>query len=218
MTWTSHAGCSTSIGPTFRSYFIPSTAVNIRELYTALKPADAARHPFRPEKIDWADYWINVHLPGLRRHIFPQLDLHTKGRPNLLKRHRSLVAMLENAADRYGSRVALIARQPSGQKTSMTYRELRDSSHRAALLLLSRGVKPGDRVLLIGENSPDWVLAYFAIVCAGAIAVPLDHLISADELAPICAIAAADRGASFECGRRAPRGWHRRRRCRESSR
>ena len=162
---------------------------NVRELYSALKPADVAHHPFRPDQIDWADYWINVHLPGLRRHIFPQLDLHTKGRPNLLKRHRSLVAMLENAADRYGSRTALIARQPSGQRTSMTYRELRDSSHRAALLLLSRGVNPGDRVLLIGENSPDWVLAYFAIVCAGAIAVPLDHLITADELTPICAIA-----------------------------
>ncbi len=163
--------------------------VNVRELYAALKPTDAAHHSFRPDKIDWADYWINVHLPGLRRHIFPQLDLHTKGRPNLLKRHRSLVAMLENAADRYGSRVALVARQPSGQKTNTTYRELCDSSHRAALLLLSRGIKPGDRVLLIGENSPDWVLAHFAIVCAGAVAVPLDHLISAEDLAPICAIA-----------------------------
>src|SRR4029077_20263157 len=101
---------------------------NIRELYTALKPNDVAHHPFRPDKIDWADYWINVHLPGLRRHIFPQLDLQSKGPPNLLKRHRSLVAMLENAADRYGSTVALIARQPSGQKSSVTYRELRDGS------------------------------------------------------------------------------------------
>ena len=162
---------------------------NVRELYAALKPSDAAHHPFRPDQIDWADYWIAVHMPGLRRHIFPQLDLHTKGRPNLLKRHRSLVDMLESAADRYGSRVALVARQASGQKSSMTYRELRDSSRRAALLLAGRGVKPGDRVLLIGENSPDWALGYFAIVCAGAVAVPLDHLISADELPPICAIA-----------------------------
>src|SRR5580658_8789130 len=31
--------------------------VNVRELYAALKPADAARHPFRPDQIDWADYW-----------------------------------------------------------------------------------------------------------------------------------------------------------------
>ena len=123
--------------------------------------------------------------------------------------------MLDNAADRYGSRVALIARQPSGQKTSMTYRELRDSSHRAALLLLSRGVKPGDRVLLIGENSPDWVLAYFAILCAGAIAVPLDHLISADELAPICAIAEPTAALRSSAVAQAPRKTESPRRCRD---
>jgi long-chain acyl-CoA synthetase len=164
-------------------------ASNIRALYASLKPADAEHHPFRPDLIDWHDYWINIHLPGLRRHIFPQLDLHTRGRTKSLPRHRSLVDMLDRAADRYGSRVAMIARRPSGDQTQTTYRELRDRAHRAALLLATRGIKPGDRVLLIGENSPDWVLGYFAILCAGAIAVPLDHLISAEELVPICKIA-----------------------------
>ena len=164
-------------------------AANIRALYATLKSADAERHPFRPDLIDWRDYWINIHLPGLRRHIFPQLDLHTRGRTKSLPRHRSLVDMLDRAADRYGSRVAMIARRPSGEQTQTTYRELRDKAHRAALLLATRGIKPGDRVLLIGENSPDWVLGYFAILCAGAIAVPLDQLISVEELAPICKIA-----------------------------
>jgi long-chain acyl-CoA synthetase len=164
-------------------------AANIRALYATLKPADAERHPFRPDLIDWRDYWINIHLPGLRRHIFPQLDLHTRGRTKSLPRHRSLVDMLDRAAERYGSRVAMIARRPSGEQTQTTYRELRDKAHRAALLLATRGIKPGDRVLLIGENSPDWVLGYFAILCAGAIEVPLDQLISAEELAPICKIA-----------------------------
>ena len=55
-------------------------ASNIRALYATLKPADAEHHPFRPDLIDWHDYWINIHLPGLRRHIFPQLDLHTRAR------------------------------------------------------------------------------------------------------------------------------------------
>ncbi len=164
-------------------------ASNIRALYATLKPVDAEHHPFRPDLIDWRDYWINIHLPGLRRHIFPQLDLHARGRPKSLPRHRSLVDMLDRAADRYGSRVAMIARRPSGEQTQTTYRELRDRAHRAALLLATRGIKPGDRVLLIGENSPDWVLGYFAILYAGAIAVPLDQLISAEELAPICKIA-----------------------------
>ncbi|MDB5108295.1 MAG: Long-chain-fatty-acid CoA ligase, partial [Candidatus Binatus sp.] len=141
-------------------------ASNTRELYASMQPDDVAHHPFRPDLIDWRDYWINIHLPGLRRHIFPQLDLHTRGRPKSLPRHRNLVDMLERSADRYGSRVAMIARRPSGEQTQVTYRELRDKAHRAALLLAMRGIKPGDRVLLIGENSPDWVLGYFSILCA----------------------------------------------------
>src|SRR6266446_1532545 len=98
---------------------------------------------------------------------------------------------------------ALEARKSSGQRTSISYRELRDATHRAGLLLGIRGIKHGDRVLLIGENSTDWVIAYFAILNAGAVAVPLDHLISPDELAAICRIA-EPRAAlvSASCARR----------------
>ncbi|HEY6418848.1 MAG TPA: AMP-binding protein [Candidatus Binataceae bacterium] len=162
---------------------------HIRALYASMREADTANHPFHPEKIDWHDYWVNVHMPGLRRHIYPQLDLHTRGRPRLLPRHRTLVDLLERAADRYGSDTALMAHKPSGERTSITYRELRDHARRGGIVLAQRGIKPGDRVLLVSENSPDWVLAFFSILEAGAIAVPLDHLISAEELAPICKIA-----------------------------
>src|ERR1700674_1041940 len=97
--------------------------------------------------------------------------------------------MLDRCAERFGPRPALIARTLSGDRITTTYRELRDRSYRGGLLLRMRGVKPGDRVLLIGENSPGWVLGYLAILNAGASAVPLDHQISPDELAPICEIA-----------------------------
>jgi long-chain acyl-CoA synthetase len=162
---------------------------NIRELYKQLRAEDAARHPFHPERIDWKDYWINIHLPGLRHHIFPQLDLHTRTRPRRPLRYRTLIELLERAAEQYGARVALESRTVSGQSTTLTYRELRDSAARAGLLLRTRGIKPEDRVLLISENSPEWVIAYFAILYAGAVAAPLDHLVSAEELAPICRIA-----------------------------
>ncbi|MFI5352113.1 MAG: AMP-binding protein [Candidatus Binatales bacterium] len=165
-------------------------SANIRTLYAGLAPADARRHPFRPDQLDWHDYWLNVHMPGLRRHIFPQLDLHTRSRSRAVTRHKSLLEMLDRCAERFGPRPALIARTPSGDRITTTYRELRDRSYRGGLLLRMRGVKPGDRVLLIGENSPGWVLGYFAILNAGAVAVPLDHQISPDELAPICEIAA----------------------------
>ncbi len=162
---------------------------NVRELYRALASHDVAQHPFQPEKIDWNDYWINIHLPGLRRHIFPQLELHTRSRGRPLLRHKTLIELLERAAERFGSRVALEGRKPSGQRSSLSYRELRDGAQRAGLLLAAKGIKPGDRVLLVSENSPDWIVAYFSILYAGAVAVPLDHLISPDELAAICHIA-----------------------------
>jgi long-chain acyl-CoA synthetase len=161
---------------------------NIRALYSSLRAQDVAQHPFRPDQIDWRHYWIDIHMPGLRRHIYPQLDLHMRVRAPM-PRFRHLIDLIDRAAERYGSSAALIARTASGTRTSITYRELRDRAHRAGILLAQRGIKPGDRVLLISENSPDWVLAYFAILFAGAVAVPLDHLVSAEELVPICKIA-----------------------------
>ena len=163
-------------------------ATNVRALYAALRPQDAANHPCHPEKIDWRVYWVEIHMPGLRKHIYPQLDVHTRTRTRL-PRFRNLIDLIDRAAERYGSSEALVSRSPSGVLTSITYRELRDRAHRAGILLSQRGIKPEDRVLLIAENSPDWVLAYFAILFAGAVAVPLDHLISAEELAPICKLA-----------------------------
>ncbi len=39
--------------------------------------------------------------------------------------------------------------------------------------LKSQGISYGDRVAILGENSPQWAIAYFAITTMGAIAVPL---------------------------------------------
>ncbi len=38
--------------------------------------------------------------------------------------------------------------------------------------LRDRGVGPGDRVLLFGANRPEWIVAFWATVSAGAVAVP----------------------------------------------
>ena len=36
------------------------------------------------------------------------------------------------------------------------------------------GLKPGDRVMLSGQNHPCWPVAYFGILYAGGVAVPMD--------------------------------------------
>ena len=50
---------------------------NARLLSAALPEAECCAFAFEPEAIDWWDYWINVHVPALRRWCYPLME----GRP-----------------------------------------------------------------------------------------------------------------------------------------
>jgi thioester reductase-like protein len=50
---------------------------NARLLSAALPPAERPLFQFDPESIDWWDYWINIHIPALRRWCYPLME----GRP-----------------------------------------------------------------------------------------------------------------------------------------
>ena len=107
------------------------------------------------------DYWINVHVPGLRRHIFRSSICIPAAAPAPRARHRTLIEMLGPR------RRADMARGPHWSRVSRRASALRSATANCATVRIApaccsgcRGVKPGDRVLLIGENSPDWVLAY----------------------------------------------------------
>jgi len=47
---------------------------NARLLSTALSPEERKLFDFAPEKIDWWDYWINIHIPALRRWCYPLME------------------------------------------------------------------------------------------------------------------------------------------------
>ena len=63
----------------------------------------------------------------------------------------------------------------------LTYREVWAIIERVAAYLERDGVKPGDKIAVIGHNSSEWALAYFSIIRAGAIVVPLDNLLKDNE-------------------------------------
>jgi len=56
---------------------------------------------------------------------------------------------------------------------ALSYQEFYDRIIALAHHLAREGVKKGDRVAILAENSPNWGTAYFAIVRLGAIAVPI---------------------------------------------
>ena len=60
--------------------------------------------------------------------------------------------------------------------------ELLDRGARLARGLVELGVKPGDRVVVMMENSPDVGVVYHAIARAGAVVTPVIFLVSAEEL------------------------------------
>ena len=154
---------------------------HVRELYERLTPADRQRIPWDPERIDWRHYWLDVHLKGLEEWVFPGLEEESKKRVHSVKPHRDLVELVEAAAENHRNRVAL--RMSGERRDRLTYGELKRVSDRAGLFLLDQGVAKGDRVLLASENRPEWAAAFFGILKAGAVAVPVDAQLSAAEIA-----------------------------------
>jgi alcohol-forming fatty acyl-CoA reductase len=59
---------------------------NARLLSAMLPPEEQSLFDFAPESIDWWDYWINVHIPALRRWCYPLME----GRPLESREPRAL--------------------------------------------------------------------------------------------------------------------------------
>ncbi|MFF0384872.1 long-chain fatty acid--CoA ligase [Streptomyces sp. NPDC004286] len=66
---------------------------------------------------------------------------------------------------------------------SFSYAEVEEASSRVAACLMALGLKPGERVAVRLPNIPQFVFAYFGIMKAGLVMVPLNPLLRAAEIA-----------------------------------
>ena len=71
---------------------------------------------------------------------------------------------------------------PIGLRRSTTWKKFNELANRFANLLLSRGVKKGDKVAILLMNCLEWLPIYFGILKAGAVAVPLNFRYASDEI------------------------------------
>ncbi len=74
------------------------------------------------------------------------------------------------------------ARHGDAYKKEITWSEFNKKANRFANLLLSRGIKKGDKVAILLMNCIEWLPIYFGILKAGALAVPLNYRYTADEI------------------------------------
>lgn len=83
----------------------------------------------------------------------------------------SVVEMFFDQAERQGDKPFLWAKR-DGKWQSLSWAETADQVARLAGALRRIGIRPGDRVVLVSENRPEWLIADMAIMTAGAITVP----------------------------------------------
>ena len=90
----------------------------------------------------------------------------------------SLYGNLEATAARFPDKTAVVY-----YDTPLSYRAFKqDVDALAGFLQRRAGVKRGDRVLLDLQNSPQWVLAYYGILRADAVVVPVNPMNKTGEL------------------------------------
>ena len=92
------------------------------------------------------------------------------------------------AARKYPDRPALSSK-PSGSKewVTLTYQELASQVKQVSLGLLALGIERGDRVALLSENRPEWVITDLAALAVGAVTVPVYPTLPASQVAHILA-------------------------------
>jgi len=70
-------------------------------------------------------------------------------------------------------RPAIMKYKRGDQWVDVTVPEFRDSVRGLSCALHEMGLKSGDRVAILAENRPEWTISDFAILCAGAVTVPV---------------------------------------------
>ena len=160
------------------------SAANTRAAFARLSAADQAKLPWKPETIDWYDYIMDVHGPGLRDNVYPKIEERLKKPSKPLRTHDHLLALLDEVTDRFELVPALMRTHDDGF-VRVSFKELRQRAHDVARRLSASGLQRGDRVLLSGLNHPDWPIAYFGILRAGGVAVPMDPAMESHKAANI---------------------------------
>lgn len=100
-----------------------------------------------------------------------------------------LFRLLDDAAAEHPDRTAIIfgavAHKLPGQPlmdAKLSYRDLRDAVNRFANALIKLGVKKGDRVAIYLPNCPQFAIAYFGALKAGAVIAPVNPIYTPREL------------------------------------
>jgi long-chain acyl-CoA synthetase len=99
---------------------------------------------------------------------------------------RKHLATLVEDFQRHGRQIAVVTYR-GNRRIATSYREVATLAGRFSRYVQQRGIDPGERILLWGANSAEWVSAFFGCVLRGVVVVPLDAAGSPDFAARVIA-------------------------------
>ncbi|TVR55701.1 MAG: long-chain fatty acid--CoA ligase [Spirochaetaceae bacterium] len=95
----------------------------------------------------------------------------------------TLPELFDITTSRHPDRPCFTVYEPG--RVSLTYAEALDRIRMVSQYLRSIGVDHGDKVAVSGKNSPEWAVAYLAVLYAGAIVVPIDYQLKDSEISKL---------------------------------
>jgi HIP---CoA ligase len=108
---------------------------------------------------------------------------------------RTIPALVERAAERFGSREALVDADGAGARgrdvRRLSFTELAAAADEAALAYVAQGLEPGDRVAIWAPNSARWVLAALGAYRAGCVVTTVNTRFRGPEAAHVVGTAGA---------------------------
>ena len=90
----------------------------------------------------------------------------------------------EAKAQKYGSR-AFLKDKRDKRWTDHSWTEVSEAAGKLRAGLLGLGVRPGDRVAILSDNCPEWIVVDQAVLGLGAIVVPLYTTSGVEETAHV---------------------------------
>ncbi|WP_434158744.1 fatty acyl-CoA synthetase [Rhodococcus sp. BGS-1C] len=110
--------------------------------------------------------------------VYPDIAMQTDD--IVSARRHSVADILHRTARRFPAKIALV-----GIDRTLNYQELDEAADAVAAALYRRGIRRGDRLALLSRNSWQFVVLTYATARAGIIAVPINFMLTADEIAYI---------------------------------
>ena len=90
----------------------------------------------------------------------------------------TIYEIVKHSVEKFSSRIAFS--MIDGEDVS--YKEVGERIEQVQELLLNAGVGAGDKVAILSSSMPNWGVSYFAVTCAGMVAVPILPDFTGEEL------------------------------------